>query len=95
MGDRFLQKILQDANAIRRVELPIDANGQYADLHADIVSSVFDQDDRKFVALALKERAPVVNSVDSDWVEHRAPLEGCGVKIKFLCGVDIPRWFDD
>lgn len=73
----------------------VDAHGQYVDLHADIVSSGFDQDDRKFVALALKGRAPVVNSVDGDWVEHRVLLEGCGVKIKFLCGADISRWFDD
>jgi len=47
----------------------------------------FDPDDRKFVAVAAASaNAPVIlNAVDSDWWDYRAPLQRHGIGIRFLC----------
>ena len=49
--------------------------------------SAFDQDDRKFVAVALaSETEPeVLNASDTDWWHHRQALQQHGVEIVFLC----------
>ena len=51
----------------------------------------FDCNDRKFVATAvaaqklLKATVPIVNAVDSDYVEHLDALRALGVRVEFLC----------
>lgn len=49
--------------------------------------NAFDQDDRKFVAVALaSETEPeVLNASDTDWWHHRQALQQHGVEIVFLC----------
>ena len=47
----------------------------------------FDQNDRKFVAVALAatDTPPVLNASDTDWWSARDALESHGVKVEFLC----------
>jgi hypothetical protein len=51
----------------------------------------FDRDDKKFVATAvaaqnkLDNTVPIVNAVDSDYVEHFHALRALGVRVEFLC----------
>ncbi len=47
----------------------------------------FDQDDRKFVAVAVAsgESPPIVNASDKDWWDHRDALSRHGVRIEFVC----------
>ncbi len=49
--------------------------------------SAFDQDDRKFVAVALASGTgpTVLNASDTDWWHHRQTLQEHGVEIVFLC----------
>ncbi len=49
--------------------------------------SAFDQDDRKFVAVALASGTgpKVLNASDTDWWHHRQTLQEHGVEIVFLC----------
>ena len=49
--------------------------------------SAFDQDDRKFVAVALASGTgpKVLNASDTDWWHHRQALQKHGVEIVFLC----------
>ena len=49
--------------------------------------SAFDQDDRKFVAVALASGTgpKVLNASDTDWWDHRQALQQHGVDIVFLC----------
>jgi hypothetical protein len=53
----------------------------------------FDLSDRKFVAAALTHEAnpPVVNATDSDWHHHREDLTRHGVRIEFICPVEMTR----
>ena len=53
----------------------------------DLDLSAFDQDDRKFVAVALASGTgpKVLNASDTDWWHHRQALQKHGVEIVFLC----------
>jgi hypothetical protein len=93
VGYMFLRKWL-DSNwpNIVRVDIqPINAErGQFGVLPRRALKG-FDRNDRKFVATAvaaqklLKATVPIVNAVDSDYVEHLDDLRALGVCIEFLC----------
>ena len=93
VGDRFYRAVLSDWTLCRRVCLPKRPDGEYADLPQDVINARFDPDDRKFAALAKRERVPVVNAVDSDWLDARDVLAENGVRVKLVCGCDKARWF--
>lgn len=94
VGDRFYQSILMSSpKKIERVDLPVDEEGQYIDFPSELTGKGFDRSDRKFAALGRRCSAPVVNAVDSDWLEHRADLVRHGIDIIFLCGEDQGHWF--
>lgn len=44
--------------------------------------------------MAKKERAPVVNAVDTDWLEHREILASNDIVVEFICGCSSSTWFD-
>ena len=93
VGDRFYQRFLQDQSLCKRVSLPKHANGEYVDLPRAVIDAGFDPNDRKFAALAKREGIPVVNAVDSDWLNERKVLATNGIHVEFLCGCDAARWF--
>ena len=93
VGDRFYQAVLSDWMRCERVRLPKHPDGEYADLPQAVIDAGFDPDDRKFAALAKRERIPVVNAVDSDWLNARDMLAKNGIRVKFLCGCDAAHWF--
>ena len=94
VGDRFYQEVLNSAPArIERVELPKRGDGEFVDVPQALIDANFDPSDRKFAALSRRERVPVVNATDSDWLVHRETLEREGVKVELLCGCDRSRWF--
>ena len=96
VGDRFhLEVILQRKRGnIEVIELP-KKGGEYQDLPREIIKAGFDRDDRKFAALAKKENVPVVNAVDSDWLKHIALLRKHGIRVRFVCGQDEKKWFQN
>jgi hypothetical protein len=94
VGDRFFLTILNSApHLVARTELPKRDDGEYAHLPQALIDAKFDPSDRKFAALAAKEHVPVVNATDSDWLEHGPLLQALGIKVQFLCGCDVTRWF--
>ena len=94
VGDRFYQEVLSSAPArIERIDLPARRDGEYVDLPQPLIDANFDRSDRKFAALANREQVPVINAIDSDWLDHRILLENNGIKTKFVCGCDRQRWF--
>lgn len=95
VGDRFYQIVLSSApRLVEFVPLPKTSNGNYADFPADPRLERFDPSDRKFAALSRRERIPVINATDSDWLEHREALAANGIEIRFLCGRDPSTWFE-
>ncbi|MER8443119.1 hypothetical protein NKH52_07940 [Mesorhizobium sp. M1066] len=96
VGDRFYQEVLNSApQRIERIELSKRDDGEYADLPQAVIDANFDISDRKFAALARRENVAVANAVDSDWLNHRATLEGNGISLMFVCGCDRTKWFID
>jgi hypothetical protein len=94
VGDRFYQAVLNSApHLIERIELPKRYDGEYDDLPQALIDVNFDPSDRKFAALARRERAPVINATDSDWLKDRAILDANGINVEFLCGCDRTKWF--
>lgn len=95
VGDQFYRIVLQShPDRIRRISLPMNPDGSFADFPCDPALNRFDLSDRKFVALARRSRTKVSVCTDSDWVDFRLPLEANGVAIDFLCGEDRVEWFE-
>ena len=90
IGDAFLKWILTNlANLQRCQQIKVHPLGDYkfAEFPDDPELEKFDLSDRKFVAVALAhpEHPPIINAVDTDWLEFEIPLSKNGINIKFLC----------
>lgn len=59
----------------------------FAEFPDDPELAAFDQDDRKFVAVAIAspEAVPILEAVDIKWWAFREPLARHGVEVEFLC----------
>lgn len=67
---------------------PLDNDPRgFAEFPDDAELIAFDQDDRKFVAVALAsgDAPPILNATDTDWWIHRTALLRNGIRVKFLC----------
>jgi len=90
IGDAFLKWVLTNQANFKRCEQvginPLK-DSSFAEFPDDPELAKFDQSDRKFVAVALAsiDRPPIINAVDSDWLEFYEPLVKNGIKIQFLC----------
>lgn len=93
VGDKFLKWVYinqYNPSRCQRVGVyPIDADGlEYAELEGLQNIEGFDSDDRKFLVTALMatESAPILNAVDSDWLDHASAITAAGVSVVFVCG---------
>ena len=91
-GDAFLVWVYDNqANPVHIRVVPVTPlNGDprgFAEFPDDAELMAFDQDDRKFVAVALASgnAPPILNATDTDWWIHRNALVRNGVRLKFLC----------
>jgi hypothetical protein len=93
VGDRFFQTVLMNfAGRVERVELEKGADGAFVDFPADGDLVGFDFSDRKFAAAARKLNVPVLNAVDSDWLDYYEALLRNGIAVDFVCGSDSAVW---
>jgi hypothetical protein len=93
VGDRFFQMVLMSfAGRVERVELEKRADGAFVDFPADGDLAGFDFADRKFAAAARKLNVPVLNAVDSDWLDCYEALVRNGIAVDFVCGLDSTVW---
>ncbi len=91
-GDAFLVWVNDNqANSVHVRVVPVtpldgDPRG-FAEFPDDAELVAFDQDDRKFVAVALASgnSPPILNATDTDWWIHRSALVRNGVRVEFLC----------
>ena len=96
VGDRFLRWILRYMHA--QCELvpitPIEnSKTEFEEFPSDQALQKFDPDDRKFVAVAHKhpQKPPILQAVDSKWLDFREALGEHEVKVEFICEEDIHR----
>jgi hypothetical protein len=91
-GDAFLVWIFDNqANCAHVRIVPVTPlNGDprgFAEFPEDAELMAFDEDDRKFVAVALASgnAPPILNATDTDWRIHQDALARNGVRVEFLC----------
>lgn len=95
IGDLFFREVLMNyAGRVERIDLIKRPDGSFVDFPDDQALKTFDLSDRKFAAAARKVGIPVVNSTDSDWLEHRDALARNGVKVEFVCGLNAQLWLE-
>lgn len=90
LGDSFFKWLFENqANPkyCRRVSIESDPDRGYVEFPTDTRLTSFDQDDRKFVAVALASRTnpKILNASDTDWWLHRNVLQEHGVEVDFVC----------
>ena len=51
----------------------------------ELPNNKIDKSDRKFLAVALKGNASIINALDTDWHEQREFLNEIGVKVVQIC----------
>lgn len=96
VGDRFLGWLL--ANKDERCDLvaitPIDdSENEFQEFPDDSALDGFDPDDRKFIAVACAhpEKPPILQAVDSQWLDFRNAFRQNSVTVEFICEDDIQR----
>ena len=96
VGDRFLGWIL--VNKDDRCDLvsitPINGSeNEFEEFPDDPALDGFDPADRKFIAVACahSEKPPILQAVDSKWLNFHDAFRQNGVTIEFICEDDIQR----
>ncbi len=86
-GTVFYKHVWQkmgDSDRVRLIPVdPIDPEGR--DFRHPVLPRNNLKKDAKFLAVALKADATIVNAADSDWAEHRELTGRLGVDVRQLC----------
>lgn len=98
VGDVFVKWALSMLGRPDKVHLvKITDNGleQYAEFPAPDLEADFDPPDRKFAAVsnAHPNRAPIWQAADCKWIDWWPALHAKGVRVEFLCGDDVCRFY--
>ncbi len=88
-GNEFLRYLINsmgNPRLVSLVELEKDEAGNYVDFPSNPALRGFDEDDKKFVAVAIASKADpeIADAADSDWKNFEKNLQR-QVKLKFLC----------
>ena len=51
----------------------------------ELPANSLDASDRKFLAVALRSQAKILNALDTDWHEQRKFIAALGVEVRQLC----------
>lgn len=96
VGDAFFKWLFDNqhgSDLVETVKIP-QTDGEFDAFPSDPRLAGFDEDDRKFVAVARVyacahgRRARIQNAVDRDWWEHLDALRENGVTVDFVCGTE-------
>lgn len=96
VGNEFLEWCLRNQTNPEKCELvsittPANLENEFEDFPKDPELANFDPDDRIFIAVAHKhpDKPPILQAVDSLWLDFREAFSRHGVKVKFICKDDI------
>ena len=98
VGDRFLGWVLRNWTNPEQCDLvsitPIDdSENAFEEFPDDPALDGFDPADRKFIAVARAhpEKPPILQAVDSQWLDFHEAFRRNGVTVTFICEGDIQR----
>ena len=98
VGDRFLGWVLRNWTNPEQCDLvsitPIDdSENAFEEFPDDPALDGFDPADRKFIAVARAhpEKPPILQAVDSQWLDFHEAFRRNGVTVAFICEGDIQR----
>ena len=84
-GDMFFKYLFNNRYNPKRV-FRVTINPSAEDQgFAELPPNQLDPSDRKFLAVAVVARAPILNATDSDWKENGDLMDHLGVKVIQLC----------
>ena len=95
VGDRFLGWVLLNWTNPERCDLvSITPIGGFENVFEEFPD---DPADRKFIAVACAhlERPPILQAVDSKWLDFRDAFRENGITVEFVCQEDIQRLHAD
>ncbi len=95
-GDRFLLWILMNKDEQCDLVSIMSVDGsenEFEEFPDDPALNDFDPADRKFIAVACAhpEKPPILQAVDSQWLDLRNAFRRNGVTVEFICEDDIQR----
>ena len=98
VGDRFLKWVeINWTNEERCDRVSITSiegsETEFKEFPDDSALQKFDNDDRKFIAVAVAhcENPPILQAMDSKWLDFRDILYQHDVIVEFICEADIQR----
>ena len=99
-GDKFLLWLLRnkdtqcDLVSITSID---GSNNAFEEFPDDPALDGFDPADRKFIAVACAhlERPPILQAVDSKWLDFNDAFRENGITVEFICQEDIQRLHED
>ena len=99
-GDRFLLWLLRNKDTECDLVSITPVNGSenaFEEFPDDPALDGFDPADRKFIAVACAhlEKPPVLQAVDSKWLDFDDVFHRNGVTVAFICQEDIQRLHED
>ena len=97
-GDRFLLWLLRNKDTQCDLVSITPVNGSdnaFEEFPDDPALDDFDPADRKFIAVACahSEKPPILQAVDSKWLDFRDAFRRNGVTVVFICEDDIQRLY--
>ena len=86
VGDKFFKYVVDNQymdNRVHRVSITPSKNEDRG--FDELPPNSFDRSDRKFLAVAVVEKAIVLNATDSDWRIHADLMARLAVEVQQLC----------
>ena len=98
VGDLFVkwvQRNLSQSERVHVVPLTELAPQRFVEFPDATIEEAFDPNDRKFAAVSHShpEKPPVWQAADCKWVDWWPALHACGIRVDFLCGEDVCRFY--
>ena len=86
VGDAFYKYIFDHSHSESRVlRVPITPTNDNERDFEELPRNSLDPSDRKFLAVAVVAKAPILNATDSDWAEQHTLLDRLSVTVEQLC----------
>jgi hypothetical protein len=98
VGNIFLKWLLQNAangERVHRVAITETAPDEFSEFPDPVLQPLFDAPDRKFAAVANAhpDKPPVWQGADCKRLNWWPQLDAQGVKVEFLCPIDVCRFY--